>query len=86
MWALLAENEKKAEQMAEQVTDQRQQLHQMQQRHEELQAELGQAEQRKREWFEQKEKLQRGVEGYSEAQGKGFVCWRFIRAFAGGGT
>ena len=26
----------------------------------------------------QKEKLQRGVERYSEAQGKGFICWRFF--------
>lgn len=28
-----------------------------------------------------KEKLQLGVERYSEAQGKGFVCWRFINEF-----
>jgi hypothetical protein len=26
----------------------------------------------------QREKLQRGVERYSEAQGKGFICWRFF--------
>ena len=25
-----------------------------------------------------KEKLQRSLESYSEAQGKGFICWRFI--------
>ena len=25
-----------------------------------------------------KARLQRGVDGYAEAQGKGFVCWRFI--------
>ena len=29
----------------------------------------------------QKEKLQRGVQGYSESQGKGFICWRFINEF-----
>ena len=29
----------------------------------------------------QKEKLERGVEAYSEAQGKGFICWRFIQEF-----
>jgi len=28
-----------------------------------------------------RERLQRGVEGYSEAQGRGFVCWRFIHEF-----
>ena len=28
-----------------------------------------------------KEKLQRGVESYEEAQGKGFICWRFINEF-----
>ena len=28
-----------------------------------------------------KDKLQRGVEGYKEAQGKGFICWRFINEF-----
>ena len=22
--------------------------------------------------------LRRGVAGYSEAQGKGFICWRFV--------
>ena len=26
-------------------------------------------------------KLQQGVANYSEAQGKGFVCWRFIQEF-----
>ena len=26
-----------------------------------------------------KAKLQRDVEAYGEAQGKGFVCWRFIQ-------
>ena len=25
-----------------------------------------------------KEKLQLGLENYSEAQGKGFICWRFL--------
>ena len=25
-----------------------------------------------------KEKLQRSLESYSEAQGKGFICWRFL--------
>ena len=25
-----------------------------------------------------RELLRRGVEGYSEAQGKGFICWRFV--------
>ena len=29
----------------------------------------------------QKEKLQRGLASYSEAQGKGFVCWRFINEY-----
>ena len=28
-----------------------------------------------------KDKLQQGVANYSEAQGKGFVCWRFIQEF-----
>ena len=27
------------------------------------------------------EALERGVEGYGEAQGKGFICWRFIQEF-----
>ena len=26
----------------------------------------------------QKEKLQQGLDSYGEAQGKGFVCWRFV--------
>lgn len=31
------------------------------------------------EYYEhQRDKLRQGVEGYSEAQGKGFICWRFI--------
>ena len=25
-----------------------------------------------------REQLRRGVAGYSEAQGKGFICWRFV--------
>ena len=32
-------------------------------------------------YVHQKEKLQRGVQQYSEAQGKGFICWRFINEF-----
>ena len=26
----------------------------------------------------QRDLLRRGVAGYSEAQGKGFICWRFL--------
>ena len=29
-------------------------------------------------YVKRKEKLERGLSNYSEAQGKGFVCWRFI--------
>lgn len=29
-------------------------------------------------YVNQKEELQQGLENYSETQGKGFVCWRFI--------
>ena len=32
-------------------------------------------------YVHQKQKLQRGVQSYSEAQGKGFICWRFIQEF-----
>lgn len=32
-------------------------------------------------YVKQKDKLQRGVECYGEAQGRGFVCWRFINEF-----
>ena len=34
-------------------------------------------------YVSQKEKLQRGVERYGEAQGKGFICWRFIQEYRG---
>ncbi len=34
-------------------------------------------------YVQQKEKLQRGVERYSEQQGKGFVCWRFFEEYRG---
>ena len=33
----------------------------------------------------QRELLRRGVAGYSEAQGKGFICWRFLMKEAGKG-
>ena len=29
-------------------------------------------------YMTQRDKLRRGVQSYSEAQGKGFVCWRFL--------
>ena len=29
-------------------------------------------------YIKNKGKLQKGLDGYSEAQGKGFICWRFI--------
>ena len=29
-------------------------------------------------YVHQREKLRQGVAGYSEAQGQGFICWRFI--------
>ena len=29
-------------------------------------------------YVKRKEKLERGLSNYSEAQGKGFICWRFI--------
>ena len=29
-------------------------------------------------YVHRREKLQAGVDSYSEAQGKGFICWRFI--------
>ena len=29
-------------------------------------------------YVHQRELLRRGVAGYSEAQGKGFICWRFV--------
>ena len=32
-------------------------------------------------YVHQKDKLQRGVQGYSEVQGRGFICWRFINEF-----
>ena len=34
-------------------------------------------------YVQQKEKLQRGVERYSEQQGKGFICWRFFEEYRG---
>ena len=30
---------------------------------------------------DRKEKLQQGVQRFDEAQGKGFICWRFIDEF-----
>ena len=32
-----------------------------------------------------KEKLQQGLQDYGEAQGKGFVCWRFVHERRQGG-
>ena len=31
-------------------------------------------------YVHQKEKLQQGLDKYSETQGKGFICWRFINS------
>lgn len=32
-------------------------------------------------YTQSKARLQSGVSNYSEAQGKGFICWRFIQEF-----
>ena len=32
-------------------------------------------------YVNRKEKLQQGVQRFDEAQGKGFICWRFIDEF-----
>ena len=32
-------------------------------------------------YLNRRDKLERGVARYAEAQGQGFVCWRFIQEF-----